>query len=153
NGLATPLASIQSAGYFSGKWARVTFTPDGSSLSVEIFRLDLKQYLNASGQWQDAATKALTVTDASISAGEFIGLSRPAQYAGAVLVEAFTIVGPPVRENFDSTPLAQLPGGWFDWTNQPAAAFKTSAAASFSPARALASASASSAAEARAWLS
>src|SRR5262245_41527097 len=52
NGLSAVLASVETPGYFSQSWLRVTVTPKGNQFAVEIFRTDTNQYLNANGLWQ-----------------------------------------------------------------------------------------------------
>lgn len=151
NGVSTSLGGVQSKSYFSGNWVRVAFRPNGSQLSVEIYRPDIKQYLNSAGLWQSSITNAMSIGDRSILGDGDIGLNRPAQYASNINIDDFSILGPLVQESFDSTPLGQLPGGWSSWTTNSSAAFQTSGDISFSPARALASATATSTPAARTW--
>src|SRR5262249_26005971 len=76
----------------------------------------------------------------------------PAAYAGTVYVDELQILAPPTSENFDRTPLGQLPAGWSQWTNAPGAGFKTDATQAQSGAQSLISTSTSSNAQARAWV-
>ena len=151
-GATTELASLKSATYVSGQWVQITLKPDGSTLSAEIYRPDTQQYLNASGGWQSVETAALSVTDTAIAGNGYAGIERPARYAATSNLDEFSIFGPGVRENFDSTALNTLPAGWAQWSNNGAPTFAVTNQSSNSPANALASTSTSSQTDARVWV-
>jgi hypothetical protein len=153
NGVSAVLASVQTPGYFSQNWVRVTVTPKGNQFSVQIYRPDKQQYLNASGNWQANAFDLFQVTDGSITSDGYIGVNRPAAYAGAVYVDELQILAPGTSQNFDTTPAGQLPADWSQWTNSPGAGFKTDGTQSLSGTQSLISTSTSSTAQARAWVS
>jgi len=153
NGTTTVLASIQSATYLSNAWVQVSLTPLGNQLSAQIYRPDTGQYLNSAGKWQSAATNVMQVSDTSIAADGQIGLDRPAQYADTVTVDDFQIwTAAATQQNFDGTPLGQLPASWSGWSNVGAASLVAANTASQSPSQSLQSSSTSSTAQARAWL-
>src|SRR5262249_49478218 len=83
DGVTTVLASLATTGYFSQKWAHVAIKPQGDKFAVEIYRPDIKQYLSPDGLWESGALDAIQVTDASIPGAGYIGISRPATYAGS----------------------------------------------------------------------
>src|SRR5262249_41172189 len=95
DGVAVVLASVQTPGYFSQNWAQVMITPKGNQFAVEIYRPDTKQYLNANGLWQADAVDLFQITDASIAGPGYIGINRPAAYAGTVYVDELQILAPP----------------------------------------------------------
>src|SRR5262249_4996750 len=151
-GTATALGTIKSTAYLSGQWVRVSLTPTGTQLAAEIYRPDTDQYLGADGLWQTAETACLQISESSIAGDGYVGVSRPAAYFGAVTLDDFSILGPGVREHFDTTPLASLPAGWAPWTNTAGTAFRTSTATALSPAQSFASSASASSAAARAWV-
>src|SRR5262249_50277142 len=65
-------------------------------------RPDTSEYLDASGEWLRQPAWALTATDGALSAGGLAGLNRPAQYAGTLFFDDFSLVRP--------TELAPAPG-------------------------------------------
>jgi hypothetical protein len=91
NGVATVLGEVRSAGYFSGQWLRATLSAQGSTLSVQLTRLDTGQYLNAQGQWQSAPATALQVTDTALNGPGLAGVERAAAYAGTVTLDDFAV--------------------------------------------------------------
>jgi hypothetical protein len=151
-GVSTTLGTVKSAAYTSGVWVQVTLNASGSQLSVQIFRPGTGQYLNAAGRWQKGLTSALQSNDASIAGAGLAGVNRPARYAGAVFLDDFKLIGPDAKQNFDSTPIHGLPGGWSQWTNISDAQFGASNQIALSSPNSLASAAANSSAVARAWL-
>jgi hypothetical protein len=90
-GVRTSLGSLTSVPYISSQWMKVTLRINGSQISAQMVNPATGQYLNSSGQWQTAATAAITVTDTSITAAGSAGVNRPAAYAGTVSLDDFTI--------------------------------------------------------------
>jgi hypothetical protein len=127
HGVSTTIGRVWSAGYLSGQWIKATLVVHGSTLEVQIYRTDRREYLNAHGRWQSAATFALVRTDHAISTGGLVGLARPSSHAGSVAFDDFKVVGVTpgphrssvvLRQSFDSTRLGTLPANWSQWTNQ-----------------------------------
>ncbi|MFL5342732.1 MAG: Ig-like domain-containing protein, partial [Gemmataceae bacterium] len=92
NGTTTVLRTLKSSSYFSNQWVKVTLGVSGSHLYAQVYRTDIGQYLNSTGAWQNAPTRALDLTDGTITAGGVAGLERPALYAGAVSFDDFVAV-------------------------------------------------------------
>jgi hypothetical protein len=126
NGAVRTLGDVKSASYLSNQWVTVSLLANGTKLQAFIQRRDTGQYLNSKGQWQTAATAALSVTDSSITGGGQTGLSRAAGYAGQVSFDNFAVRGatasasatPLLQQNFNSTPRGQLPAGWAQWASE-----------------------------------
>ncbi|HMF14257.1 MAG TPA: Ig-like domain-containing protein, partial [Gemmataceae bacterium] len=131
NGNRRFLGSIHSSDYTSGPWMRAVFQADGDTLRAMIYRLDTKQFLNASGHWQSASTWALTKRDSAITGPGYVGLGRQSGYAGDTVFSDFQAVtlskGRPVppptyNQQFSGTPVGSLPKDWVQWSNQAPAA-------------------------------
>jgi hypothetical protein len=90
-GVRTSLGTLNSVPYISSQWMKVTLRLSGSQIRAEMFNPATGQYLNSSGQWQTAPAAAITATDTSITAAGLAGVNRPAQYAGTVSLDDFTI--------------------------------------------------------------
>ena len=63
----TKKESVASNLYLSGKWVQTSLTFNGEQLSVQVFRTDTSQYLNAAGNWVATPATALQATDAALS--------------------------------------------------------------------------------------
>ncbi|MFL5340745.1 MAG: hypothetical protein ACJ8F7_11390 [Gemmataceae bacterium] len=124
DGQATVLQTLDSGDWMSGQWVRVSLTTVGNSLSVQLFRGDTAQYLNANGKWQANPADAITMQDGAIAAGGFAGVGRPASYAGPIHFDNFEVAPPPadqphktlVEETFGKPVPGGLPAGWVQWT-------------------------------------
>jgi hypothetical protein len=90
NGVATPLGQLSSADFLNPLWVRVNFDAQNTTLRARVYRVDTGQYLTVTGQWQTAPTWALTVTDSTLIGPGYVGLERPASYAGTVTFDDFT---------------------------------------------------------------
>jgi len=152
DGVATTLATIKSKDYVSGKWVRVSLQPTGDRLTVEVQRADTGKYLTSTGVWQAAPTFAIDLTSVAIQGGGQVGYGRPAKYSATVMADDFRVLVPPTHENFDTTAVGNLPSGWSDWSNVPAARFRTSAAIGQSAPHSLISSASASTALARTWV-
>jgi hypothetical protein len=97
-GKVTDLATLKSAGYLSYKWVRVTLLARGNQVRVRVFRTDTSQYLGSSGQWEAAASWALTRTDKEITGKGLVGLGRAAGYNGTLYFDDFAVAPPPAEE-------------------------------------------------------
>jgi hypothetical protein len=157
NGVATSLAQLQSASWFSDRWAQITLSVSGSSIKAQVYRPDTALYLSAAGQWQAAQTWALTVTDTVISGTGQVGLGRASSYTGSVAFDDFTAdllttsaPGTSVQ-SFDTTPIGSLPAGWSQWSNYGTNAFAVSSARALSAPNGLAVTAAASNLAATAW--
>src|SRR5439155_6361632 len=75
---STVIAQLNSASWFSDRWARVTLYVNGNNLRAQVYRPDTAQFLNSTGQWQSAQAWALNLTDAAITQSGNVGLGRPA---------------------------------------------------------------------------
>jgi hypothetical protein len=91
NGVATPLATLHSALYFSGKWVRVTLSATGDRLQVWVQRGDTSQWLSAQGTWQADRSAAIDLLDRTIVNGGRAGIGRAARYAGPVYLDDFSV--------------------------------------------------------------
>lgn len=89
NGATTVLGTLNSATWIDQQWVRITLDASGTSLRVQVRRLDTNQFLNSSGQWQSTATWALTRTDNAITVGGKVGVGRSAGYAGTSFFDDF----------------------------------------------------------------
>jgi hypothetical protein len=89
DGVSTILDQIKSADYVSGQWVRATITARGSTLSVQIFRLDKAMYLNGLGQWQTRPAWALAAMDTALTGPGLVGLARSPRYSGAITFDDF----------------------------------------------------------------
>lgn len=141
-GVTTVLASEASAGYFSGKWVRVSLTAQGPQIGVRAERLDTGEFLNAEGQWQDDPVDAVRVRDTSIGGAGLVGIGRPARYSGATYVDDIEVrsLAPVVyAQNFDAAPSGGLPEGWERFGTAGSFGFRVSTAQSLSPDRGLGS--------------
>jgi hypothetical protein len=94
NGVATTLATLQSASYFSGQWVQVQLTAVGSELQVSVYRADTQKWLNAGGVWSSSPACVFDLQDTAITAGGDAGVGRSASYSGAVTFDNF-VAGPP----------------------------------------------------------
>jgi hypothetical protein len=134
NGVATPLATLNSASWFTGSWVQVTLSVSGNRLRAQVYRPDTRQYLDPSGKWQYSAVHALDRTDSAISGAGQTGLARPASYSGTIAVDDFLVTGVPTSptsgttrtETFDRTVTGSLPSGWTQWSTTGARAFAAS---------------------------
>ncbi len=132
NGVQTVLASLSSNYYFSGVWVRTSLTFNGNQLSVQLFRPDTSQYLNADGNWVATPSTALQATDSKLSSAGLAGVNRPAGYAGSVALDNFALLpagnSATISQTFDSTPLGQIPAGWSSWNANNSGSFGVSTA-------------------------
>jgi hypothetical protein len=92
NGSPAALASVASTSWVQGLWVQVTLSVSGSKLTVQVYRPDTGQYLDAHGNWQSTATATITYTDTAITGAGYAGLARPAGYAGTVYFDNFSVV-------------------------------------------------------------
>lgn len=91
DGVETPLATVTSRGYVSNQWVKLTLTTQGDSIRAVVFRTDTNQWLSADGEWVNQPEPALEVTDKSLRSSGFVGLARPAGYAGTVSFDDFEL--------------------------------------------------------------
>lgn len=89
NGTVTELGAVKSNTYVSGQWVQAKLTILGDQIHATVYRTDTGQYLDANGNWSDAPAKALSRTDAAIQGAGFVGVHRPATYAGSVTLDDF----------------------------------------------------------------
>jgi hypothetical protein len=151
-GQAAVLGQVRSASWFEAKWARVVLQASGSTLSVQVERIDDGRFLNASGQWQASPAWALTATDSSVPAGGLVGLDRPASYTGSLYFDDFRAESP-LNESFDTTAVGKVPQDWSQYSSTGVPAFAVSADRSLSPDHSLAVNSPTTATlSARAWV-
>ena len=156
NGTSHALGSMvsPSTAYFSGNWVRVSLVPTGNSVAVQVVRQDTGQYLNAQGKWQSASTNVLVVATAFPSADGLVGIGRGAAYSGAVSLDNFEVLPPPVpasvEQSFDTTAVGAKPAGWSGWSSDSASGFATASSKALSPTNGFASVGGSTSA-ARAW--
>jgi Bacterial Ig domain len=149
NGVQTVLASVSSDAYLSGAWVQTSLTFNGNHLSVQVFRTDTSQYLNADGAWVATSASALQATDSTLSSGGLAGVNRPASYAGAAALDNFALLPVTNSQTFDTTPIGRIPAGWSSWNANGAGSFGVAAAPSVAG-RGLNSSGASNAAS-RVW--
>lgn len=115
-GTVTELAKIRSNTYVSNVWVRASLTVVDDRLHAVVYRLDTGQFLRPDGQWQTGFIRALDVQDRRITGAGFIGLERPALYAGTVSVDDFEMstadgdVTPPVVRIDSPSPGATVTG-------------------------------------------
>jgi len=88
-GTTIELAKIRSSSYVSNLWVRASLTLIDNRLQVTIYRLDTGQFLRPDGQWQTGFVRALEVQDSRWGDAGFVGMERPAMYAGRVSVDDF----------------------------------------------------------------
>lgn len=91
NGVETTLGSIQSAGYVSGQWVKLSLQANGSQLRGLVYRTDTAQWLAANGSWQSSPEAAFTVNDATIGGAGFAGVERAKSASGTVWVDDFLV--------------------------------------------------------------
>lgn len=91
NGVETSLGSIQSAGYVSGQWVKLSLQANGSQLRGLVYRTDTQQWMAADGSWQSSPEAAFTVTDTTISGAGFAGVERVKSASGTVWVDDFQV--------------------------------------------------------------
>jgi hypothetical protein len=152
NGVVTTLGEIKSANWIANQWVNVTLCTYGASIEAQV-QNSAGQYLNSSGQWQNAPTWALTQTDASISSGGAVGVGRLNSYVGTTYVDNFFYAPVGTEESFDTTTPGSLPSGWSQWSSTGVAASAVSSTQSLSPPNALAISSPTlSTLNARAWV-
>jgi hypothetical protein len=131
NGSPTVLARLTSTStrYISNQWVRVSLEARGSSLKVQVQRLDTNEYLASNGRWQKGVATAITKTDArttanprAITGGGFVGLNRVKGFNGEAYYDNFQAAGlpsgsPSVRQSFDQTPANAIPADWSQWSD------------------------------------
>src|SRR5262249_48106328 len=76
-GVTKVLGQVKSANWFDAKWARVTIYASGTSLRVQVIRLDDGRFLDSSGQWQTTPSWAVNLDDSTITADGKVGFARP----------------------------------------------------------------------------
>ncbi len=153
DGVATPLATLRSANWFSDKWVVATLDVEGKSVRGRVYRPDTDQYLNAKGEWQASPAWALDVGDTAIGGAGQAGLGRPGSYTGTVTFDDFAValvdnVDP--AQSFDATAAGSLPSGWSQWASNSGAAAVSAARAQSAP-NGLALTGPSSLSSVRAW--
>jgi hypothetical protein len=151
SGVATPLATLTSAGWFSDRWVRAVLDVEGSTLRAQVYRTDTRQYLNDQGQWQADPAWALHVQDAALAGPGQVGLARPRSYTGTVTFDDFNVTQPGVSETFDQSGTGTLSAGWVQWSSTGDAPFAVSATRAVSAPDGLAMTAAVSSTGARAW--
>ncbi len=95
NGRETVLGAVKSKEYVSGLWLQVSLTVKGTELRAQIYRSDTGQYLNADGSWGLAPSWAIAKANASIAAGERVGLVRGSGPAGTLIFDNFIVTAVP----------------------------------------------------------
>jgi hypothetical protein len=159
DGNRTYLGSISSNTYLSGAWVRVSFQVDDNTLRGMVYRLDTRQYLSPTGQWETQSTWAIIRNDTAIPRAGRVGLGRQSGYAGDTVFTDFQLSplagGIPVASKtldfpFSVAKAGDLPSGWVQWSNQAPAAVSLNPSPSF--ARTL-QFQAGSSNNARAWIS
>jgi hypothetical protein len=121
NGQATVLGKVSNtpAAYLSNQWVQVWLRPQGTTLQVQVVRLDRGQYLTAQGTWSHTETNALTVTTRWCPEIGKVGIGRLPRYTGDVVVDDFlwqTPQPPGIFENFDRVKEGEVPEGWLTVT-------------------------------------
>ena len=112
NGVETTLGTVKSTDYVSQKWLRLTLTAAGDQLRAVVVRADTGRWLTPDGDWSDVPQPALTATNALISGGGFVGLTRSAKAAGAVSFDDVTVTpgaavaGPAITLTASQSPAA-----------------------------------------------
>ena len=91
DGQTTVLGTLSSQGWQSNQWVRVSLKAEGDVLTVRVVRTDTNQYLAPDMTWQSDPVDAMTVTDGTISDAGYVGVNRPALYAGRVLYDDLTL--------------------------------------------------------------
>ena len=92
NGSTTVLSSLGSANYLSNLWLTVTLRDVANTLQVLVYRPDTGLYLTPNGNWQKSPIAAITLSDGTLTAAGYAGVSRPSSYNGRVLFDDITFV-------------------------------------------------------------
>ncbi len=156
DGVTTVLGTVATDAWLGQDWVRATLSVSGSTLSVQVYRMDTGQYLTANGEWQALPTWAIQTTDTSIVGAGYAGIGRASGSTGSVIFENFLVVSAPAAaagsplNNVNSAPIGTLPADWSSWTNNGSGAFQVAALPAPSTSTGLAS-NGSSAVAARAW--
>src|SRR5262249_55216474 len=97
------LTTVRATDWPAGQWIEVTLQPAGVRFSVSVRRIDTGQFLNSAGNWQTAATAALSATDAAVTGNGQAGIARPPSGVGQVRVDDFTTLASdlPADESFE----------------------------------------------------
>lgn len=99
NGRETVLGTVKSREYVSGLWVQASLIVRGNELRAQIYRSDTAQYLNSDGTWSLTPAWTIARTDASITAGERVGLVRNSGPAGTLVVDNFLVTAAPANFN------------------------------------------------------
>jgi hypothetical protein len=161
NGVTTVLGTATTDAWFGQQWVQATLSVAGSTLSVQIYRMDTGQYLSSNGLWQATPTWAIQQTDTSILGAGLAGIGRAAGSSGSVFFDNFFVLSVPgssasssssasLLNNINSTPIGSLPSDWSSWTRNGIGGFQVAAEPAPSTSNGLASNGGSTAA-ARAW--
>lgn len=118
NGQATVLGRISnnSSAYLSNRWVQVWLRPQGTTVQVQVVRLDTGQYLNANGGWSSTEAIALSAQTRWQPIAGQVGVGRLPRYTGEVVVDDFlwdTPQPPGVYENFDAVDEGSMPADWY----------------------------------------
>jgi hypothetical protein len=126
NGTSTVLGQVQAASEGASGWVRLLLDISGSTLRAQVFHTDTGTYLDGSGQWQAAPAWALSVTDKAITGIGQAGVARPANAAGTLTLDDFTIDLPGSLQSFDTTAAGSIPAGWAQWSSNSTDHFSAS---------------------------
>lgn len=117
NGQATVLGKVSNtpAAYLSNQWVQVWLRPQGTTIEVQVVRLDKGQYLTAQGTWSPTEVNALAVTTGWRPQTGKVGVGRLPRYTGDVVLDDFlwqTPQPPGIYEHFDLVAEGAVPEGW-----------------------------------------
>ncbi len=157
DGATTVLGNVSTDAWVGSQWVQATLSISGTTLSVQVYRTDIGQYLTPTGEWQVAPTWAIQMTDTAILGPGQAGIGRAAGYSGTVTFDSFVVTttlapvtGSSLLNNFNSTPVGGVPAGWSSWTQTGVGAFQVAGPTPPNTANGFASNGPSNAA-ARAW--
>jgi hypothetical protein len=126
NGTSTVLGQVQAASGGGSGWVRMLLDVSGSTIRAQVFHTDTGTYLNGSGQWQTTPAYVLSVTDTVITNLGQAGVARPANAAGTLTLDDFTIDLPGSVESFDTTAAGSIPPNWTSWSSNNTGSFTDS---------------------------
>ncbi|WP_152053757.1 PKD domain-containing protein [Tautonia marina] len=91
NGLTTTLGTVTSQSWLSSKWVRVTLEVLGSTVRVQVQRLDTNAYLDGDRSFRSDPRWAIALTDEALQRSGAVGIGRIARYAGSVHIDDFQV--------------------------------------------------------------
>jgi hypothetical protein len=154
NGTTRTLASVKVNTPTYGQWYNVRLQPQGVNVSAQVQRLDTKQFLNSSGNWQSSAVDAATAKTSISALNGQVGVQRNSGGTGMIFIDQVVVTPPPSQAfstNFDTNRPTDTLSDWQRWSSDNSAGFQISSARSLSPGNGFAS-SGQSNTTSRAWL-